>query len=66
MAAKIDPEAAARAEALRRRIAAKGLTIADFGRQVGFTRNVTYGVLKGRKLKPDEAARVDELLGRAI
>lgn len=63
MASSTDPEAAARAAALRKRIAAKNLTIADFGRQVGFTRNITYGVLKGRKLKPEEAARVDAILG---
>jgi transcriptional regulator with XRE-family HTH domain len=63
MAAKIDPEATARAEALRRRIAAKGLTIAEFGRQVGFTRNTTYGVLKGRKLRPPEVERVNAILG---
>lgn len=63
MAAKINPEASARAEVLRRRIAAKGLTIADFGRKVGFSRNVTYGVLKGRKLRPDEVERVNAILG---
>ena len=63
MAAKIDPEASARAEVLRRRIAAKGLTIADFGRKVGFSRNITYGVLKGRKLRPDEVERVNAILG---
>ena len=63
MAAKIDQEASARAEVLRRRIAAKGLTIADFGRKVGFSRNITYGVLKGRKLRPDEVERVNSVLG---
>lgn len=56
-------EAAARSKRLRERIAAKGLTIADFGRQAGFTRNVTYGVLKGRKLKQVEVERVNAILG---
>jgi predicted transcriptional regulator len=63
MATKVDPKATERAEALRRRIAAKGLTIAEFGRLVGFTRNTTYGVLKGRKLRPAEVERVDAVLG---
>ena len=63
MPEKTDPEAAARAAAIRKRIVAKKMTIADFGRKVGFTRNITYGVMKGRKLKPDEAARIDDLLG---
>jgi hypothetical protein len=63
MAAKSDPTAVDRAHHLRQRIAAKGLTIADFGRQVGFSRNVTYGVLKGRKLRPGETRKIDEVLG---
>ena len=56
-------EAAARAKRLRERIAARGMTIAAFGRQAGFSRNVTYGVLKGRKLKQIEIDRVDAVLG---
>jgi hypothetical protein len=63
MPANTDPETTARVAAIRRRIAAKGLTIADFGRKVGFSRNITYGVLKGRKLRPPEVARVDAILG---
>ncbi len=63
MAAKIDPEATARAEAIRKRIAAKGLTIAEFGRRAGFSRNITYGVLKGRKLRAPEVERVNAILG---
>jgi hypothetical protein len=63
MPSSSDSEAAARAAALRKRLAAKKMTIADFGRRAGFTRNITYGVMKGRKLKPAEAARVDDLLG---
>jgi predicted transcriptional regulator len=66
MVAKIDPEGNARAEAIRRRIAAKGLTIAEFGRLAGFSRNVTYGVLKGRKLRPDEIVRIDSVLGAEV
>jgi transcriptional regulator with XRE-family HTH domain len=63
MAARTDPETTTRAEAIRRRIAAKGLTIAEFGRKAGFSRNITYGVLKGRKLRPPEVDRVDAILG---
>jgi len=63
MAGKTDPEASARAQAIRRRIAAKGLTIAEFGRKAGFSRNITYGVLKGRKLRPPETERVNAILG---
>jgi gp16 family phage-associated protein len=63
MAAKSDPEATARAEAIRKRIAAKGLTIAEFGRRAGFSRNTTYGVLKGRKLRAPEIERVNAILG---
>jgi predicted transcriptional regulator len=63
MAGNNDQEAYARAVALRKRIAAKGLTIAEFGRKAGFSRNVTYGVLKGRRLRPPEEERVDSILG---
>ena len=56
-------DAAARKKRLRERIAARGLTIAEFGRQVGFTRNITYGVLRGRRLRPGEAERIDAVLG---
>jgi len=63
MASKPDPEATARADAIRRRIAAKGLTIAEFGRKIGFSRNITYGIMKGRKLRPPEIERVNALLG---
>jgi len=63
MPSSTDPKAAARSAAIRKRITAKGMTIAEFGRKAGFTRNITYGVLKGRKLKPGEASRLDDLLG---
>lgn len=63
MAANTDPESTARAAAIRKRIAAKGLTIAEFGREAGFSRNITYGVLKGRKLRPPEIERVNAVLG---
>lgn len=63
MPANTDPETTARAAAIRRRIAAKGLTIAEFGRKAGFSRNITYGVMKGRKLRPPEIERVNAILG---
>ena len=63
MPGSIDPETTARAAAIRRRIAGKGLTIAEFGRKAGFSRNVTYGMMKGRKLRPSEMEHVDTILG---
>jgi predicted transcriptional regulator len=63
MAAVRDSEATARAAAIRKRIADRGLSIAEFGRLAGFSRNVTYAVLKGRKLRPHEIERVTSVLG---
>lgn len=57
-----DDEAALRAERLRDRIAAKGLTLAEFARRANLTRNVMYGLGKGRAPKPNEQARIDAVL----
>ena len=54
---------AARAERLRQRIAAKGLSLAEFARQAGLTRNVMYGLGKGREPRPEEHERIERILG---
>jgi predicted transcriptional regulator len=41
-------EAYLRAQQLRTRLAKKAVTLAEFGRQTGLTRNVVYGLSKGR------------------
>jgi hypothetical protein len=57
-----DPAKATRATKLRERIRAAGLTIADFRRKTGLSRNVVYGLTKGRQPKPDEAKIIDDAL----
>ncbi len=52
-----------RARRFRERIAAKGYTLAEFGRQAGITRNVLYGLSKGRVPKPDVQKTIVALLG---
>ncbi len=59
-----DAAAAVRARRLRERIAAKGLTLAEFARRAGFTRNIMYGLAKGRAPKSAEATTIDSVLGR--
>jgi transcriptional regulator with XRE-family HTH domain len=63
MANEQDVEAAERAKRLRHRITARGMTLAEFARRAGFTRNIMYGLAKGRPLKPEEQSRVDVVLG---
>lgn len=58
-----ESDARVRASRLRERIAAKGLTLAEFARQAGLTRNVMYGLGKGKLPKPSEKARMDAILG---
>jgi transcriptional regulator with XRE-family HTH domain len=58
-----DSDASARAKRLRERIAAKGLTLAEFARRAALSRNVMYGLGKGRAPKPAEQARMDAILG---
>lgn len=55
--------AAGRAERLRERIAAKNLTLAEFARRANLSRNVMYGLAKGRAPKPEETSRIDAVLG---
>jgi transcriptional regulator with XRE-family HTH domain len=55
--------AAARAKRLRERISAKGFTLAEFARQANVTRNVMYGLGKGRVPTASEKARIDDVLG---
>jgi transcriptional regulator with XRE-family HTH domain len=58
-----ESDASDRATRLRARIAAKGLTIAEFARQAGLTRNVMYGLSKGRAPKAPEKAKIEAVLG---
>ncbi len=58
-----ESEASERAKRLRERIAAKGLTLAEFARRADLTRNVMYGLAKGRAPNPAERARMDAVLG---
>ena len=55
--------ALARAEALRQRIAAAGLTLAEFGRRAGLTRNVVYRLAKGQEPSKDQQAAIERALG---
>ena len=58
-----DDGAAERAKRLRARIAAKDLTLAEFARRAQLSRNVMYGLAKGRVAKEAEKARIDGVLG---
>jgi transcriptional regulator with XRE-family HTH domain len=57
-----ESDASERAKRLRERIAAKGLTLAEFARRAKLSRNVMYGLAKGRAPKPDEEARMGAIL----
>jgi hypothetical protein len=59
----VDDEARQRAAALRARISAAGVTIAQFQRKSGLSRNVVYCLAKGQMPKPDQQAKVDAALG---
>lgn len=60
------PDAAReRAAKLRARISTAGLTIAQFQRKSGLSRNVVYCLAKGQKPKPDQQAKIDGVLGAA-
>jgi hypothetical protein len=61
-AAAVD-EAAARAVDFRRRIAAAGITIREFQRRTGLTRNVVYGLTKGRKPPAERQRLIESILG---
>jgi transcriptional regulator with XRE-family HTH domain len=57
-----DPVKAARAADLRRRIKAAGLTIAEFMRRSGLSRNIVYALSKGREATPGETERINRVL----
>jgi hypothetical protein len=57
-----DDGAAQRAVDLRRRIKAAGITIAEFRRRSGLSRNVVYALSKGRAIKPEEQRQIDSVL----
>lgn len=59
----IDGEMARRARRFRDRVAAKGMTLAEFARRAGLTRNVLWGLSQGRAPKPEIKKKMDALLG---
>lgn len=54
-----------RATALRLRIKQAGLTIAEFQRRSGLTRNVVYALAKGKRPSAEQEKRIDETLPKA-
>jgi predicted transcriptional regulator len=58
----LDEEHETRAAALRERIKKAGLTIAEFRRRAGLSRNVAYAISKGREPTADEQRRIDSAL----
>ena len=46
-------------------VKASGLTLAEFGRRCGLTRNVTYVMTKGRKPSPQEEQAMKDVIARA-
>jgi predicted transcriptional regulator len=58
-----DEESAARASALRKRLAERGLTIAEFRRRSGLTRNVVYALSKGKKPSDEQQSKISIVLG---
>ena len=54
-----------RATVLRLRIKQAGLTIAEFQRRSGLTRNVVYALAKGKKPSVDQERRINETLPKA-
>jgi len=60
-----DTEREHRAKAFRERLVETGLTITDFQRQSGLTRNVVYNLSKGQKPSSEEQAqKVEEAFAR--
>jgi hypothetical protein len=62
---KSDSDAQVRRAALRARLADLGLTVAEFRRRTGLTRNVVYRLSKGGKPTPDQAGKMKGVLGDA-
>lgn len=54
-----EAQAKQRAAQLRQRISAAGLTIAQFQRKSGLTRNVVYALAKGKKPSAQQQAAID-------
>ncbi|TAM58898.1 hypothetical protein EPN52_09680 [bacterium] len=52
-----------RAEAFRRRVAAAGLSFAEFSRRTGISRNIVYRLTKGQKPKPADQTKLEATLG---
>lgn len=56
------PDHETRAKDLRDRIRGARLTIAEFRRRAGLSRNVAYSISKGRKATAEEQKRIDQAL----
>lgn len=59
-----EAEAKQRAFDLRKRITAAGLTIAEFRRKSGLTRNVVYALAKGKRPSPHQEAAIEAAFKR--
>jgi transcriptional regulator with XRE-family HTH domain len=53
-----------RATEFRRRLAAAGLTLAEFSRKSGVTRNIVYRLTRGQKPKASDQEKIEAVLGR--
>ncbi|MBC5810503.1 MAG: helix-turn-helix transcriptional regulator [Candidatus Eremiobacteraeota bacterium] len=53
-------ERALRKTELRSRLAAAGLTLAEFQRRSGLSRNVVYNLARGQQPKPDHVSKIEE------
>ncbi len=60
---EMDPGRVIAAAELRRRIEQRGLTIAEFRRRSGLTRNVVYALTMGRPPRTSEKDAIDRVLG---
>ncbi|MDP9024951.1 MAG: helix-turn-helix transcriptional regulator [Candidatus Eremiobacteraeota bacterium] len=58
---KSDVDAQVRAVMLRARLAELGLTLAEFGRRSGLSRNVVYRLSKGGKPTPEQVAAMKSM-----
>jgi len=57
-----EDEAKMREVALRKRLSELGLSLAEFRRRAGLSRNVVYRLSKGGKPSPDQAAKMEPIL----
>lgn len=57
-----DVQSREREMAFRKRLAELGLTLAEFRRRSGLTRNIVYRLSKGGKPSMEQAAKMDAVL----